>query len=134
MPAFGLARWKWKGGRAPWAVRSAIADGMERAAAHVKRTMRRLLNVPYPPASVAGESPHRRTGNLRKSIEFWVNRKTLQVWVGPTDEAEYGLYLEFGTKRMDPRPFMFRALKQEESRIKNIMQRTAAAAFKKYAA
>lgn len=130
---FGIARFKWSGGSIPWVVRRAVAEGMGRAAEHVKRTMRRLINVPYPPASLPGESPHRRTGNLRRSINIWLNKQTLQVWVGPTDAANYGIYLEYGTKRMAPRPFMFKALKQEGTKVKNIMQRAAVIAFNKHA-
>jgi len=138
MPDWGYCKFKWKGGRASWAVRSAIADGLERAAAVVKRTMRRLLNTPYPPASVAGESPHKRTGNLQGSIDVWVNRKTLQVYVGPAEigskgkPANYGLWLEFGTRKMDPRPFMKRALVQEQTRVKNTLERAAKIAFNKF--
>lgn len=132
MASSGYARWRWNG-NAPWVVRSAIADGMERAAADVKAAMRRNLNVPYPPASRPGQFPRRRTGRLRKSIDYWLNKKTLEVWIGPSDAATYGLYLEFGTRRMKARPFMFRTLKQLMKRVQNGMNRAAAIAYKKYA-
>lgn len=130
---FGYATLKWNGGSAPWVVRSAIADGMERAAANVKRAMRRRLNIPYPPASRPGQSPRRRTGRLRNSIQFWINRKTLEVFIGPDATAPYGFWLEYGTSKMEPRPFMFRALQEEAKRSLNTMHRAAAAAFKHYA-
>lgn len=132
--SFGIARFKWTGGRASWVVRSAIADGMERAAIYVKRTMRRLISIPYPPASRPGQSPRKRTGRLRNSIQFWINRQTLQVWIGPDESAVYGLYLEFGAPRagLKKRPFIFKALKQEQVRVNNTINRAAASAFKKY--
>lgn len=132
---FGIARFRWTGGSAPWVVRSAIADGMERAAIYVKRAMKRLISTPYPPASVPGEPPHRRTGNLYRNIDYWINRKTLEVHIGPTEDADYGLYLEFGApaRNLEPRPFIFRSLKEESKRVENTMQRAAAVAFNKYA-
>jgi hypothetical protein len=131
---FGLARFRWNGGRAPWVVRSAIADGIERGAIYVRRAMKRLINTPYPPASVPGEPPHRRTGNLYRNIDVFINRQTLTAQVGPTDKAEYGLYLEYGAPRanLEPRPFMFVALKQEATRVTNTINRAAAIAFNKY--
>ena len=129
---FGSAEFRWNGGSAPWVVRSAIADGMERGAVVVKRTMRRFLNVPYPPASKPGQSPRKRTGNLRDSITYVLNRKTLTLLIGPSEDAEYGLYLEFGTRTIEPRPFMMKALYQESKRLLNTINRAAAIAFNKY--
>jgi len=132
---FGLARFKWNGGSAPWVVRSAIADGIERAAIYVRRAMKRLISTPYPPASSPGEPPHRRTGNLYRNIDVFINRQTLVAYVGPTEDAEYGLYLEYGAPRanLEPRPFMFKALRQEAARVTNTLNRAAAIAFNKYA-
>lgn len=47
-----------------------------------------------------------RTGNLRASIGYEVTRTASSVAaeVGPT--ASYGHYVEFGTSRMGPRPYM----------------------------
>ena len=131
---YGLARFKWDRS-APWAVRSAIADGMERGAEYLKKAMKRLLNVPYPPASKPGQSPRRRTGNLYRSINVWINRKTLEVQVGPNEDAEYGIYLEYGAPKanLKPRPFMFKALKLEQKRIANTVNRATAIAFNKLA-
>lgn len=56
-----------------------------------------------------------RTGNLRNSIgtdssgsNAYVTRRT----IGPT--ANYGLFVELGTSRMAPRPFMKPALDRHE--------------------
>lgn len=130
---FGSAEFRWSGGSAPWVVRTAIAEGMERGALVVKRTMRRLLNIPYPPASTPGQSPRKRTGNLRDSITYVLNKKTLTLLIGPSEDADYGLYLEFGTKHIAPRPFMMKALLQEKKRLLNTVNRAAAIAFNKMA-
>lgn len=47
-----------------------------------------------------------RTGNLRSSISADI--RGLEAVFGPT--AHYGVYLEFGTSRMSPRPFLGPAL------------------------
>ncbi len=132
---FGLARFRWDGGRAPWVVRSAIGDGIERAAIYVRRAMKRLISVPGPEPSKPGELPHKQTGNLYRNIDIFINRQTLVAMVGPTEDAEYGLYLEFGAPRanLEPRPFMFRALKEEAVRVTNTINRAAKIAFNKYA-
>lgn len=132
---FGIAEFAWTGGSAPWAVRSAIADGLERAAEHVKRTMRRLINKPYPPASRPGQPPRKRrpSTGLRANIDIWINRKTLQAYVGPNRNAPHGIWLEKGTRKMKPRPFMMRALRMERTRVNNIIKRAATVAFNKHA-
>lgn len=129
----GFAGFRWKGGRAPWVVRAAIADAIERAAKHLKTAIRRNIKEPYPPASAPGEYPHKRTGNLRRSIDIWVNRKTLEGYVGPTEDAPYGIFLEYGTRKMDARPFLMPTLRLEQTRIRNTIQRAAKRAWNKYA-
>lgn len=131
---FGSASFKWYGGRAPWVVRSAIADGMERAALNIKRSMKRRINRPYPPASRPGQSPRRRSGTLYRSIQFWINRKTLEMFIGPDASSDpYNVYLETGTSKMEPRPYIFRAMKDEMKRTLNTINRAAAMAFNRYA-
>ena len=67
-----------------------------------KRGQRSPGDYIYHQASAPGEAPASRTGNLRTSIKpqfesalFW------KVQVG----AEYGAFLESGTRKMSPRPF-----------------------------
>lgn len=101
-----MADLKWYGGQRTWEIRSAIADVMEKAAAHIVRKIKADLNVPYPPASSPGEAPHKRTGNLRASVDYWLNRKRLEVEIGVNVDAPYWSDLEFGTVNMEARPFL----------------------------
>lgn len=131
---FGKAEFRWQGGSAPWVVRSAIADAMERGAIHVKRTMRRLISIQGPPRSKPNDPPHKDSGDLYKHIGYVINRQTLTAQIGPgPDEEHYGHYLEFGTTKMEPRPFMMRALQEEGKKLMNIINRAAVIAFNKHA-
>ena len=44
------------------------------------------------------------TGHLRGSISTTISNGGLSAEIGPT--ASYGAYVEFGTRRMRPQPFM----------------------------
>lgn len=66
--------------------------------AHAKASMGRQS-----PPSAPGSPPAIRTGTLANSIQS--TRMSLNHW-RVTVGAEYGAYLEFGTSRMAPRPFM----------------------------
>ena len=66
--------------------------------------------------SSPGEAPRVQTGNLRSAIATSrVPQSDIYV-VGPTRVAFYGLFLEFGTRLMSPRPFMRPALQKVSMR------------------
>jgi len=78
-------------------------------------------------ASIAGEAPANWTGNLRKSLDWNVNGwETMKFGY----KAEYGKYLEEGTKNMEARPGLKIAVKKNsrngkkyiEQEIKKILQ------------
>lgn len=54
-------------------------------------------------ASAPGEAPANLTGRLQKSVNFIVNGHD-EMKFG--DQAEYGLFLELGTRKMKPRPHL----------------------------
>ena len=59
--------------------------------------------------SAARNAPY-RTGNLSNSIGY--DLYGLEAEIGPT--ASYGIFLEYGTSRMAPRPYMKPALEKHE--------------------
>ncbi len=61
-------------------------------------------------ASKAGEAPANQTGRLRRSGYYKVHSSnSMTVGFG----AEYAAFLEDGTRRMKPRPFLIRAINNE---------------------
>jgi HK97 gp10 family phage protein len=82
-------------------------------AGEVEDDIRQRLNIAYPPASSPGDTPHRRTGNLSASTQARVvKREGDRISVDVANTAEYAEHLEFGTDRMEPRPFMGPALQR----------------------
>jgi len=65
-------------------------------------------------ASAPGESPASDTGNLVSKIK--VKQKTKdRVWV--ESNADYSAYLEYGTSKMQPRPYMLPAFEKSKKPI-----------------
>ena len=65
-------------------------------------------------ASAPGEAPAVDTGNLFNSIQVFDVTPTLAT-IGTN--AEYAEHLEYGTSRMEPRPFMRPAVDEHEAEI-----------------
>lgn len=60
-------------------------------------------------ASAPGEAPATDTGRLASSIQADIEGKNATVFTN----VEYAPWLEFGTRTIEPRPFMFPALEKE---------------------
>lgn len=79
------------------------------------------------PSSVPGDAPARQTGRLQESIAV-TKRATpteLAAQVGPRPRAfqgqpPYPVFLEFGTRKMAPRPFMRPSINQLLRKVRNI--------------
>ena len=70
------------------------------------------ISEAFPPASEPGEPPHVRTGALRRSVRV-KEASPLYVAVaagGAGTLVPYAAALEFGTSKMEPRPFMIPAV------------------------
>ncbi len=75
-------------------------------------------------ASAPGEPPAKDIGNLRNSVQVDEVTPT-QAILGV--HAEYGEHLEFGTSRMEARPFLRPALDEHEGEIVQAVRDTVAA-------
>lgn len=74
-------------------------------------------------ASAPGEPPAVMTGQLRSSIKYRIVGE-LQVLRGEVgSELKKAVELEFGTKKIKPRPFLRPTFQEELPEIKNILSR-----------
>ena len=76
-------------------------------------------SVRYYRASAPGEAPAVRSGNLQNSIHTEYDDKGLTAYVGVLELAkvDYAAYLEYGTRKMEPRPFIEPALEKNKDQI-----------------
>jgi len=64
------------------------------------------LSEPYPPPSDPGHDPHLRTGDLRHSYLVQTAEDAVGATIEFASRIKYAVYLEFGTRRMLPRPHL----------------------------
>ncbi len=89
--------------RAETAAEKAVAIIVGKAA----REARRLVNQhSSPPPSVSPQPPHKRTGALGASIRWTTTRDSDGFSGRFGTNLRYGFWLELGTVRMGPRPFI----------------------------
>jgi hypothetical protein len=70
--------------------------------------------------SIAGNPPYKQTGRLRGSIDWEVDNFTARVGTN----VLYGLFLEKGTRRMKPRPFLEVNMRKHHATLVSILTRT----------
>lgn len=80
-------------------------------------------------ASKPGFAPNSDTGRLVRGIDWTVDESTLTGQVGTN--VKYGAWLEFGTKDMEPRPWLLPAFKKNLKNIKKIMTQAVKDALKR---
>ncbi len=102
--------------------RQAQQDGLEAGARIVETQVKISLSGQSP--SSPGEPPGLDTGFLRNSVT--VDSVTpMEAIIAP--HTDYAEYLEFGTSRMEARPFMRPALDEHEGEILAAIRDTVAA-------
>jgi HK97 gp10 family phage protein len=76
-------------------------------------------------ASAPGEAPATDTGRLANSLKADIQGVNATVFTN----VDYAPFLEFGTRKIEPRPFLFPALEQERPawnrRLNNIVDQAA---------
>jgi hypothetical protein len=87
-------------------IRKQAMDRLTKAGYYLADKMSVALSVPYPPASLPGERPRRRTGDLQGAVQVARYDEELRVRVGIEDRVYYGVFLDRGTRNMEARPFL----------------------------
>ena len=92
-----------------------IIDGlqksMERVGALVERQAKENVT------KTGSEHPQVQTGRLRSSIIHQVTSEGNEIVAEIGTNVEYGKYLEFGTSRMPPYPWLFPAVEMKRPEI-----------------
>lgn len=73
----------------------------DQLAIEIERAILKPIQKPYPPASVGGRPPHRRSGDLTRGTTVTRKGRTMIVRT-----LQYGVWLDGGTRRMAARPFI----------------------------
>ena len=107
----------WRGDAFINLVRKAEGERLEAAAIYLKNKIKEAISEPSPPPSGPGEPPHKDTGRLRASIAHEVEGQTARVGTNVT----YGKFLELGTSKMAPRPFLRSTYNKEQGNIAKIL-------------
>jgi len=115
-----ISKIKWHGDEFFKKLKEEEARNLERAAIFLKNEVKKNISE-APPASKAGEFPHREDGELRRSIAHEVDKNKMVARVG-TNKV-YGRYLELGTNEMAARPFLRPTLAKNRRTIRKLLTR-----------
>lgn len=127
----------------PFLLRKPALDAVRRGALRVQRDAIESIRAPgkgrvYPrgkkshQASAPGDPPASDTGKLLGSVEVLFRNEGLIAEIGTA--LNYGAFLEFGTRKMQPRPWLTPALKKNEARIINEIRTAMLTALRKVGA
>ena len=94
----------WEG--IPNKIQNGLYYYMQSIAEDSAERIKRNISISYPPASVPGMPPHKRSGELESSITSKVIKGSNKVEAHISANADYAVHLEYGTSKMAPRPFM----------------------------
>lgn len=87
------------------------------------------LDTPFPPASKPGESPHKRTGNLQAGVSHAESREGDEYVTRLTSARAEGspdvpIFLEKGTYKMAPRPYMVPVMLKGDQLVPETMRQS----------
>ena len=110
----GVAKASFLGGQI---VRTAAIKSIQKRSNGGKVRRSRQGGKPYDHiVSRAGDAPNTDTGDLVKSINVEVNPDVVRVGTN----QKHGKHLEFGTRKMDARPWLLPALKKSGKKINKL--------------
>lgn len=121
----------WHGGEVTQKLRGILAIRLEKAARLLRSHIRTRSSRSQPirgtgtrarglDPSKPGEYPKKVIGMFRRSIAFEMDRKNLIARVG--SNLKYARFLELGTRKMRPRPWLRLGIAETLGQMKEIMK------------
>jgi len=110
---------RWRGEEFKNFIRKNEEQRLEAAAIYLQNKVKEAISDPSPPVSDPGQPPHKDTGTLRASISHEIDKQTKTARVG--SNSEVAKYLELGTDKMSPRPFLEPTLNANRAELKQIL-------------
>ena len=114
-------------------VRSDIQDSMAHTARDTTRSYYTNNRTTAHHPTLPGNPPAPDTGNLRNSIRYEMHDEGKEIYgiVGTTQkDPNYGEYLEYGTTKIAPRPWLRPAMLKNESWIRSSIAKAVADGMK----
>lgn len=105
----------WNGAKLLKGMEAGLARGVFKGAQIVRERIQTNISVVGPPHSMPGEFPHLITGRLQDSVKIVGNAKKMEAKV--VVEAPHAVWLEFGTSKMAPRPFIVRSMNEVRQEV-----------------
>jgi len=94
-------------------VRKLVAQG--HIIATPAKTKAKRITGAFP--SAPGDPPHKQTGTLLKSVAYELVTVAAKTIARVGTNIKYGRWLELGTKKMKPRPWLRRSLDAKRAQI-----------------
>lgn len=108
-------------------LRARSLERIARAVVFLWNTIQQTLNKSNPPpylhSSKPGEPPRKRSGFGAANVICELDEKDLAGQVGLLKNAMYMVYLEFGTRRLAPRPWFLATIKKVFPQLQAILEK-----------
>lgn len=114
---------RWYGDKVKAKIRNHLERNLDAAAVFLTNAVRDLISKGRP-ASGSWEPPHVQTGHLRRNVGW--NRiagllRRIGTGIGGKLSVGYAYWLEYGTRKMLPRPFMRPSLYSARADLKRLI-------------
>jgi hypothetical protein len=104
------AKMGWNGPHYVAAVNTTSLHMLDLAMIHIVNEMKTVVSVPNPSGdspSLPGEPPRKVSGDLQAGLGYHINRGAMRAYITVNGPAkEYWRHLEYGTRKMAPRPYI----------------------------
>lgn len=109
---------EWNGEEWLESLRERFANGVTKAADTLAQALTEKVSTPGPPRSKPLEAPHIDTNALHGGMTFQPAGDEPDPQARSGTDRPYGIYLENGTYRMSPRPWLLNTLLDNKDQIK----------------